>query len=117
MDDIAEILSQNIKRLREAKGWRQVDLAEAMGVSLGTIQGYEGKRRWPELPYVIAMAKTLDVHVSELFYSPKDNAPEELQEVINNWHNLRSGTKEVIAMIVKNEITQGLSQKKTSANE
>lgn len=75
MDDIATILAKNLRKLRDKAGLTQSDLAEKANVSMGTVQAYEGKRRWPELPYLEALAKALGVPAFELFSVPSQLSP------------------------------------------
>ncbi len=65
MPDIAEVLAYNMKRLRKKAGMTQEALAEKAGIS--TIQFYETGRRWPERPYLEAIAAALGVPETELF--------------------------------------------------
>jgi transcriptional regulator with XRE-family HTH domain len=67
MVDIAEVLAVNMRRLRSEKGLTQQQLADKSKLSMGTIQGYEGKRRWPEKLYLEAIAKALSVPETEFF--------------------------------------------------
>lgn len=49
-----------IKKLREAKGYTQKDLAKALGISIKTLQNWEqGRSRTPE--YVIRLLPILDI--------------------------------------------------------
>ncbi len=70
MSEITQVLSLNMKRLRESRGWRQADLAEKMGVSTQTVANYESGRRWPEIDYIKEMAKAFGVAEAELFRDP-----------------------------------------------
>lgn len=68
MPDIRDVLAYNLKKYRYLNGdMSQTDLAEKSKVSLGTIQSYEGKRRWPEKIYLEALAKALSIEEHELF--------------------------------------------------
>lgn len=70
MADIAQVLAKNLKRLRSEQGLSQAELAHLAGVSLGTIQGYESGRRWPELPYIKAIAFILKCSDIALYQEP-----------------------------------------------
>jgi transcriptional regulator with XRE-family HTH domain len=67
MDDSAELLARNLKRLRQERGgMSQGDLAELAGVELQTIYKYEAKRRWPKAKQLDALAAALKVQPWEL---------------------------------------------------
>ena len=67
MKKIAVIFAENVRRLRKEKKLSQQALAERAGISLITIQNYEGMRRWPSPEFVSVIAKALGVPESELF--------------------------------------------------
>ena len=56
-----------IKELRKASGYRQEDLAEALGVSRQTIIAIENDKYNPTLELAMKMARKLDTTVEELF--------------------------------------------------
>jgi transcriptional regulator with XRE-family HTH domain len=60
-------LGRNLKRLREARGLSQPQLADASGVSVGFIRSLEqGHRREPTVGYALALARALGVTVDDL---------------------------------------------------
>jgi transcriptional regulator with XRE-family HTH domain len=68
-----------LKRLREECGWSQSDLAEAAGVSLYTLQGWEQGRRVPLATVLPKLARALGVSADELLGleppGPRDGPP------------------------------------------
>lgn len=56
-----------IKELRKAKGYRQEDLAEALGVTRQTIIAIENNKYNPTLELAMKMARYLNTAVEELF--------------------------------------------------
>jgi transcriptional regulator with XRE-family HTH domain len=54
------------KRLREAAGMSQSELAKAAGVPVGSIQGWEQGRRTPLLDAAARVAQALNVSLDEL---------------------------------------------------
>lgn len=54
-------LGETLKRLRKASGLTQDDLAEAAGVSIFTVRGYEQGKRTPNDEQRVAIAKVLGV--------------------------------------------------------
>jgi transcriptional regulator with XRE-family HTH domain len=61
-----ETMGERIKRLRAAAGLTQETLAEAAGVPVWTLRGWEQDRRTPSLEGFIALADGLGVSLDEL---------------------------------------------------
>ncbi len=61
-----KILGINIKKYRKAKGYRQLDLAEAIGVSEDYICRVENGLKFLSLRRLFKLADVLDVKVSDL---------------------------------------------------
>ena len=61
-----ETLGQRLQRLRLAAGLTQAALAEAAGVPLSTLRGWEIDRREPGLRAAVRLARALGVGVEEL---------------------------------------------------
>jgi len=53
--------------LRAEKGWRQVDLAERLGVSRQTINAIEVGKYDPSLPLAFAIARLFKRPIEEIF--------------------------------------------------
>jgi putative transcriptional regulator len=60
-------LENRLKKVREAKGWSQGELARLLGVSRQTINAVETDKYDPSLPLALRMAKLFGVGVPELF--------------------------------------------------
>lgn len=60
-------MKNRIKTLRKAKGYRQEDLAAALGVSRQTIIAIENNRYNPALELAMRLARHLGTTVEELF--------------------------------------------------
>lgn len=61
------MLRENLRRLREQRGWTQEDLAARSGVPQGTISNIEaGRTQSPRLGSVEALATALGVTVEEV---------------------------------------------------
>lgn len=56
-----------IRELRKAQGYRQEDLAEAVGVTRQTIIAIENNKYDPSLELAMRLARLLDTLVEELF--------------------------------------------------
>ena len=84
MNDIAEILAVNLRRLRKLAGWDQSELAERAKISFGALQRYEQKRRWPEKIYLDALIKALNCGPSDLFMDPETTPTDALMAEIDD---------------------------------
>ena len=60
-------MRNRIKEFRKAKGYRQEDLAEALGVSRQTIIAIEKNKYNPSLDLAMRLARYLHTTVEELF--------------------------------------------------
>jgi transcriptional regulator with XRE-family HTH domain len=59
-------LGSKIKRLREANNWSQSELTRAAGLTHGLVSRLEDGTGNPSLKTLAAIAKALDVTISEL---------------------------------------------------
>ena len=69
-------MENRLKKMREAKGWSQGELARRLGVSRQTINAVETDKYDPSLPLALRMAKLFGVTVPELFidhWKPKED--------------------------------------------
>lgn len=64
--DEKKLIGQNIKQLRKKKGLLQEDLANLIGLKVGTISKYEQGDRTPGINQIIAIADALDCSVNDL---------------------------------------------------
>ena len=60
-------MTNHIKELRKAQGYRQEDLAEALGVSRQTIIAIENNKYNPTLELAMRLSRFLQTTVEELF--------------------------------------------------
>lgn len=60
-------MTNKIKELRKTQGYRQEDLAEALGVSRQTIIAIENNKYNPTLELAMKMARYLKTTVEDLF--------------------------------------------------
>jgi putative transcriptional regulator len=56
-----------VRRLRDARGLSQADLAAALGVSRQTINSIENDRYTPSLPLALAIGRFFEQRVEEVF--------------------------------------------------
>ena len=64
-NDEKKLIGQNIKQLRKKKGLLQEDLANLVGLKVGTISKYEQGDRTPGINQMIAIAEALDCSVND----------------------------------------------------
>ena len=57
--DVREILSHNIRRFRQRKGWTQEKLAEEMDISTNYLSDIERKRGWVSPFSLVKLANAL----------------------------------------------------------
>ena len=60
-------MKNKIKVFRADKDWSQQELADAVGVSRQTINAIEQEKYAPSLPLALALAKTFQTPVEQLF--------------------------------------------------
>ncbi len=95
------IIGKNIKKIRKARKWTQAQLAEKVGIEPVSIARIETGLNFPKEENLIAIAKTLDVDVSDLFV---DRAPDKkstikyIQTAINT---LDKRDLEIVSNLVK----------------
>jgi transcriptional regulator with XRE-family HTH domain len=63
---------ENIKRLRQAKGWTQAQAAQAAGVPFRTLQNWEAGSREPRLDALKKLAVAYGVTADELLRDDDD---------------------------------------------
>jgi len=80
--DLRGILSQNIKRFRQKKGWSQAKLAEKMEISTNYLSDIETKRGWVSPFSLVKLANALEIEVFELF-KPQEKASLDVINEIN----------------------------------
>lgn len=62
----AQILGENLKRIRKEKGYSRKDLAAVIGVNVDAIGKYETGQREPPLEKIVKLATFLEVSVANL---------------------------------------------------
>jgi transcriptional regulator with XRE-family HTH domain len=68
MNDIRDVLAENLKKFRRARGWSQAKLAEKAGTSTQYVGMIETKSKFPSAEMIHNLAKALVVDPTELFY-------------------------------------------------
>ena len=60
-------MKNQVKQLREARGWSQGQLAEALEVSRQTVNAIENGRYDPSLPLAFTIARLFKLRIEEIF--------------------------------------------------
>jgi putative transcriptional regulator len=60
-------MRNHLPALRAARGWRQVDLADRLGVSRQTINAIETGKYDPSLPLAFAIARLFEKRIEDIF--------------------------------------------------
>jgi len=71
--DIRQILSKNLKALRNQRSLSQIELAEKANISIPFLSNIERSNKWPYPDTLVKLAEALDVEVYMLFL---ENAPQ-----------------------------------------
>lgn len=66
-------MKNRVGELRLAMGWSQGDLAAVLGVSRQTINSIENGRYLPSLPLALAVARTFDATVEDIFIPDEED--------------------------------------------
>lgn len=59
-------LAQNLKYLREQRGFNQIELSDALGMSRAAIGNWEKRLRIPDIETIIKLAQFFDVTLDDL---------------------------------------------------
>jgi len=60
-------MKNRLKVLRAERGWSQLELAEALGVSRQTVNALENGRYDPSLPLAFKLGRTFGKSIEEIF--------------------------------------------------
>jgi transcriptional regulator with XRE-family HTH domain len=66
MNDIQDTLAKNLKKARKRAGFTQAGLADRLGVSQPTYQGWEQAKHQPKLEYIAEIADICEVRMGWL---------------------------------------------------
>jgi transcriptional regulator with XRE-family HTH domain len=80
--DLRNLLSVNIKRFRQRKGWSQAKLAEKMVISTNYLSDIETGRGWVSPLSLVKLANALEIDVFELF-RPQEAVPADIINTVN----------------------------------
>jgi transcriptional regulator with XRE-family HTH domain len=80
--ELRELLSVNIKRFRNRRGWSQAKLAEKLDISTNFLSDIETKKGWVSPLTLVKFAAALDIEVYELF-KPENSISDDLKDIVN----------------------------------
>ena len=60
-------MKNRLRVLRAEKGWSQVELADALGVSRQTVNALENGRYDPSLPLAFKLGRVFDLPIEQVF--------------------------------------------------
>lgn len=60
-------VAENIRRIRESRGWQQNELARRLGVKTERVSNWECKENNPTVAWIPVIAETLGCSIDELF--------------------------------------------------
>ena len=78
------MVGKNIKRLREAKGMTQEQLAEKLNVTRQAVSNWENEKTQPDIDTLHKISQELDCSIEELIYGTKPrSATTVIQQVVS----------------------------------
>ena len=80
--ELRDLLSANIKRFRNRRGWSQTKLAEQVEISTNFLSDIETTKGWVSPLTLTKLAEALNVEVYELF-KPENAVSGDLRDVVN----------------------------------
>jgi transcriptional regulator with XRE-family HTH domain len=78
------VLSSNLKRYRNRRGWAQEKLAEKANISTNFLSGIETGKKWPYPETLMNLSKALDIEVYELF-KPEEAVPKDVGVILTRY--------------------------------
>src|ERR671913_2549050 len=115
-------VGEEVKRLRQARGWTQEQLAVYAGSSQPTVNLLEAGKRNPSASTLEKLARALEVEVVDLFPKPQTSQPsledaaqsEALQEALAVWfQGLPRRGQRIVQQSLKEGRSQALSRELT----
>lgn len=106
MDELRTQIINNLKRIIAVKGIRQKDIADALGVSQGSITNWLSGRNTPDLVTLIRLCRLLDVPLDTVAGSDVAGVPsEEIRRLVPLLSSLSPEelelTREFVSLLLK----------------
>jgi transcriptional regulator with XRE-family HTH domain len=80
--ELRQLLSFNIKRFRNRRGWSQAKLAEKLEISTNFLSDIETQKGWVSPLTLVKLAAALNIEVYELF-KPENAVSGDLKDIVN----------------------------------
>lgn len=80
--DLRQILSKNLKALRNQKSLSQIELAEKANISIPFLSNIERSNKWPHPDTLVKLAKALEVEIYVLFLERPPPLPDNVQAAV-----------------------------------
>jgi transcriptional regulator with XRE-family HTH domain len=78
------ILSSNIKKYRNRRGWAQAKLAEEANISTNFLSDIETGKKWPYPETLMNLSSALNIETYELF-KPEDAVPNDIGIILTRY--------------------------------
>ncbi len=104
-------LSKNLQSIRAARGLRQQDVADGLGISRATYANYEAGQRSPNHVMLMKLAALFQVHVDDLLGFRPDEShllPEEIS-LLERFRRLPASKQEFFSRLVDFELQENLN--------
>jgi transcriptional regulator with XRE-family HTH domain len=101
---LSEILAQRIKEARRLKSLVQEDLARSLGVTVGTISGYERDYREPDLKTLARLAELLGVTTDYLLgisNNPNNDSELKINGISESISELSKENRETLERLIR----------------
>ena len=80
--NLRQILSKNLKSLRNQRALSQIELAEKANISIPFLSNIERNNKWPHPDTLVKLAKALEVEVYMLFLENPPPIPDNAQAAL-----------------------------------
>ncbi len=101
MASLRKTVGKNIKRIRKLKKWTQADLAEKIGIEPVSVARIETGLNFPKEENLTAIARHLNVEVSDLFVDRDSDKKSTLNYIQGALNSLNKRDLEIISNILK----------------
>lgn len=86
-------ICENLKQLRFEKGNTQAELANYLGISIQSVSKWECGAGFPDIALIPSIAAYYSVSIDYLFGTDDETKEKRIQEITNQYNNIRKGIK------------------------
>ena len=106
VNNIKENIAKNLKRFREERKVKQVQLAEVLGVKHNTVSSWENGTNSIDISFVMQICGYLDISLDDFFGKKNKNIPtlemsEDEKKLILNWRNISHDNQMKITGVIE----------------